>query len=317
MEIFLFSFNAIAPILFIMALGWFIAWRGHIGEEDKLFLNKLCFKYLLPFQLFCSTVSIDFYAEFNSKMVIFCISAILALAFIGFCLFTLTMKDRHKRCIFIVCAFRSNNIIYALPLAINMFGDAGLKAAAMLVPITIIMFNLLSVIAFVYYSQNADTDIGTALKHTLIDICKNPLITSSVLGIVMSLLGVSIPQFLEKGVFTVGALGPPMALLLLGSQIDLKKLTGNIKPVLGLCLMRLVIVPAVIAPFMVYFGFRGAHLGALFVAFAAPCAVTNMIMARMYNVAPEFSAQSVYLTTVLSLATMFCGISLFRWLGLF
>ncbi|MDR0822698.1 MAG: AEC family transporter [Endomicrobium sp.] len=317
MEIFLFSFNAIAPILFIMALGWFISWRGHIGENDKLFLNKLCFKYLLPFQLFCSTVSIDFYAEFNSKMVIFCISVILAIAIAAFCIFTITMKDRHKRCIFIVCAFRSNNIIYALPLAINMFGDAGLKAAAMLVPITIIMFNLLSVIAFVYYSQSSDTDMAAALKHTLIDICKNPLITSSILGIIISLLGISIPQSLEKGIFAVGALGPSTALLLLGSQIDLKKLTGNIKPVLGLCLMRLIIVPAITAPFMVYFGFTGPHLGALLVAFAAPCAVTNMIMAKNYNVAPEFSAQSVYLTTTLSIATMFGYISLFRWLGLF
>ncbi|MDR3243714.1 MAG: AEC family transporter [Elusimicrobiota bacterium] len=317
MEIFLFSFNAIAPILFIMALGWFIFWRGHIGENDKLFLNKLCFKYLMPFQLFGSTISIDFYAEFNLKMVLFCSISILLIAIIAWLIFTWTIKDRAKRCIFIVSSFRSNNIIYALPLAINLFGEAGLKAAAMLIPITIIMFNLLSVIAMVYFSQNNDSDMKKALKYTFVEILKNPLIVSSCLGIIMSISYLQLPIFLNRGVMTIGTLAPPMALLLLGSQIDIKKLTGNIKPVFGACLIRLIIIPAILAPLMVYMGFRGPVLGALLVAFAAPCGVSNMIMAKNYNVAPAFAAQTVYLTTILSLPTMFFIISLFRALELF
>jgi predicted permease len=48
------------------------------------------------------------------------------------------------------------------------------------------------------------------------------------------------------------------------------------------------------------------------VAFAAPCAVTNMVMARNYNIAPAFAAHTVYLSTALSMFTMFLTISLLR-----
>jgi predicted permease len=53
------------------------------------------------------------------------------------------------------------------------------------------------------------------------------------------------------------------------------------------------------------------------VVFAAPCAVNNLIMARNYRIDPPFAAQTVYLSTVLSLPTMFIAISLLRALGLF
>jgi predicted permease len=53
------------------------------------------------------------------------------------------------------------------------------------------------------------------------------------------------------------------------------------------------------------------------VVFAAPCAVNNLIMARNYRIDPLFAAQTVYLSTVFSLPTMFITISLLRARGLF
>jgi predicted permease len=156
-----------------------------------------------------------------------------------------------------------------------------------------------------------------ALKRTVLDIFRNPLIAGSVLGIVFSLWGMTLPRFIQSGVNAVAAAGPPLALILLGAQVDFKRLAGNIRPVLGACFLRLVLVPAALVPLMVWAGFRGPELGALMVAFAAPCAVNNLIMARNYRINPQFAAQTVYLSTVLSLPTMFIAVSLLRGLGLF
>ncbi|MDR2134938.1 MAG: hypothetical protein LBP27_07525, partial [Treponema sp.] len=76
-------------------------------------------------------------------------------------------------------------------------------------------------------------------------------------------------------------------------------------------------VPAILVPLLVFAGFRGPELGALMVVFSAPCAVNNLIMARNYRINPAFAAQTVYLSTVFSLFTMFGLISLLRWTGLF
>jgi predicted permease len=192
----------------------------------------------------------------------------------------------------------------------------------MLVPVTIILFNFFTVIVMVYHAQadqsrNERSALLAALKRTLLDIIHNPLIIGSVLGIALSLLPVTLPVFLRSSINAVASTGTPISLLLLGAQVDFKKLAKDIKPALGACLLRLVIVPAILVPIMVAAGFRGPDLGALMVAFAAPSAVTNLVMARNYNIDPPFAAQTVYLSTALSMLTMFFAISLMRYLELF
>jgi predicted permease len=222
----------------------------------------------------------------------------------------------------IVSSFRSNNLIYALPLAANLFGAEGVTVASMMIPVVIILFNFFCVVVMVSYAPAEAGEAGKpalseSLKRTVIDILKNPLIVGSVAGIVFSLLGITLPGFLQNGLNGVAAAATPIALMLLGAQIDFKALAGNLGPALGACALRLLIVPGLLVPLMVFLGFRGPELGALMVAFAAPCAVNNLIMARNYRIDPPFAAQTVYLSTVLSLPTMFIAISLLRALGLF
>jgi predicted permease len=309
-------------MFFPIALGWFISFRRHISENDISFLNRLCFRYLLPFHLFNSTAAIDFSAEFSPRLIVFCSLAIFMIMMLSWIVFALTVKDREKRCILIVSSFRSNNIIYALPMAANLFGSAGVKVAAMLMPLTIILFNFFSVAIMVYHAPGETPEggadrPGAILRRTAIDIIRNPLIIGSVLGIVFSLTGIPLPQFARSGINMVASTGTPLALILLGAQIDFKQLAGNLGPAFGACLLRLVIVPAILVPLFALVGFRGPELGALMVAFSAPCAVNNLIMARNYRINPIFAAQTVYLSTTFSLLTMFCYISLLRGLGLF
>jgi predicted permease len=326
LDIVIFSFNAVAPMFFPIILGWFIKWRKHINEENINFLNRICFRYLLAFHIFNSTVTIDFHEEFNPRLISLCSLSVFLVMAAAWALFSLTIRDREKRCIFIVSAFRSNNIIYALPMAANLFGAEGVKVAAMLVPVTIILFNFFCVMTMVYHApansgdgtpDAGGRDVAATLKGTVMDILRNPLIIGSVLGILVSLSGVKLPLFIRNGINGVAATGTPLALVLLGAQMDFKQLTGNIGPALGACALRLVIVPGILVPVMAAAGFRGPELGALMVAFAAPCAVTNLIMARNYRINPPFAAQTVYLSTALSLPTMFIAISLLRGLGLF
>jgi predicted permease len=325
LDIIIFSFNAVAPLFFPIILGWFIKWRKHINEENINFLNRICFRYLLAFHIFNITATINFYEEFEPRLIAICSLGIFLVMIAAWAVFSFTIRDREKRCVFIVSSFRSNNIIYALPMAANLFGPEGVKAAATLAPVTIILFNFFCVMTMVYHAQASlgdgtsgagAYDVAAAIRGTVIDIVRNPLIAGSVLGILFSLSGVALPLFMRNGINAVAATGTPLALILLGSQMDFKQLTGSLAPALGACAVRLVIVPGILVPLMVAAGFRGLELGALMVVFAAPCAVTNLIMARNYRINPPLAAQTVYLSTALSLPTMFIAISLLRSLGL-
>jgi predicted permease len=133
----------------------------------------------------------------------------------------------------------------------------------------------------------------------------------------MSLLKVPIPHPVKSSINAIAATATPITMIMLGAQIDLKQLGHDFKAALGACLLRLVLVPAILVFIMILAGFRGPELGALMVVFAAPSAITNLVMARSYNIAPEFTAETVYLSTILSMITMFIAISLLRGLGFF
>jgi predicted permease len=316
LRIFLWSFNAVAPVLFLLAAGWFIAFRGHVHEEDRTFLNRLCFKYLLPCQLFSNTLSIDFSSGYNTRLLLFCGGGLFVVAISAWAILTFVVSDRPRRAIFIVSAFRANNILYGLPLAANLFGAEGTAVAVMVYPVTIIFFNIMTVVVMVYFSQGGGGKMDKIFKKTAADIVRNPLITGCLLGTLCAALRVPVPLFLKNGINSAGAAATPVALLLLGSQIDMKALTGNIKPALAACAIRLLLVPSISLTAMVFAGFRGPELSALMVAFAAPSAVTNMVMARNYDIAPAFAAQTVYLSTILSGVTIFLIIVSLRVLNL-
>lgn len=323
MNVFVFSFNAIAPMVFTTFLGAFMASRVHPSDANISFLNTLCFRYLLAFNIFSSTFAIDYRAEFNLKLVVFCIAAIIGILAAAWAIFPHVVKDRERRCIWVVSSFRSSNIVYALSLAISMFGATGMKAAAMLVPITIICFNFFSVVVMVFYSGGGDGagkkggTVVSAIRRTAVDTARNPLIIGSILGIAMSLLRIDLPGSIKSSIAGLATASTPVTFILLGAQIDLKKLRASFAPALGICVMRLVVVPLIVVPIAVAVGFRGPELGALMVVFAAPCAITTLVMSRAYNIDPAFTAETVYLSTVLSMPTMFAFISAMRAMGLF
>ncbi|MDR2510824.1 MAG: AEC family transporter [Spirochaetaceae bacterium] len=316
-DLFLFGFNAVSPLFIIMFLGWFIARRGLVGDGEISFLNALCFRYLLPIYIFSNVLSVEYSVDFKPKLFaafIVCDTALLLGAII---VFSFLIKDRHRRCIYIINSFRTNNLIYALPLAANLFGAEGLKVAAMLVPFTIITFNLYSVAVMVYYA-GAKTKTGSAeIKRTLIEIVKNPLIIGSAAGLAVALLEIELPVFLVRGVSSIGSAATPLSLLLLGAQIDFTALKNDLRHSLCCCAARLVICPLITTPVLVFLGFRGAELSALAIAFAAPTAIATSLMARNYNIMPQFAAQTVYLSTLVSIFTIFFLVLILRGLSFF
>ena len=319
MNVLIFSFNAIAPMLFTCALGYLASRLQKISQETIGFINKLCFTWLLSFHVFNSTMTVDFSAEFKLSLVIFFLAGIGGIVIASFVIFTIAVKDRARRANYIVAAYRSSNIVFSLPMATGLFGAAGIKPAAMLIPVTIITFNFLTVAIMVYFSRapGSEKSIAREIKKTLLDIVKNPLIIGSMTGILLSVFSIQLPAFLRQSAAMIGSAGTPLSFLLLGMQIDFAKFRRDFAPTFTASIIRLVAVPGILVPLMVLYGFRGPELGALMVVFAAPCAVTNQVMSRIYNLDPEFTGQTITMSTVLSMATMFVWVTILRSLGLF
>jgi len=143
MDIFLFAFNGVFPLVLIVAFGYFLK---RIELFDELFIkqaNKFCFMAAFPLQLFYNIYHIDFNKRPNISLMLFIVASILIMVAFLIIVVPRVIKDSKKRGAFIQGAYRSNFLLIGLPLAKNLFGDVGVAAASLALPLVVPIYNFL------------------------------------------------------------------------------------------------------------------------------------------------------------------------------
>lgn len=311
MENLIFSINVVLPIFLLMTIGLFLR---HIGIFEEGFLkkaNNFAFKVLLPALLFNNIYKSHISEAVNLNLIIFAISIILGIVGIMFILVTKLEKDNRNRGIIIQGLYRSNFVLFGVPLSRNIFGDSNIATVTTLVAIIIPLYNFLAVIILDWYSNDKSD-----YKKTIISILKNPLIIGSVLGIVASLLNVKLPLFAEKVVSDMAGMATPLALMVLGGEIEIKNIAKNLKYISIVTFGKLIAVPAIAITIAALSGYRGVELGALFSMVSPSCAVSSYTMAQQYECNYELAGQLVFVSTLFSPLTIFMFIYFMKSYGL-
>ena len=312
-DVFLFSLNAVLPLILLVAIGYLIM---RLKVIDEVFVNKanrFCFTVAFPFNLFNSIVKIDLEHEVNWLLIVFVAAVILVLFAILMLTVPRFIKDNRQRGALIQGIYRGNFLLLGYPLARNLFGEAGVGPTAMLLPVVIILYNVLATFVLEYYD---DRSVKANLGKVILGCLKNPLIIGAALGVVFALLPWDLPIFLSRTVEDVGKIANPLALILLGGQFNWKEAAGNTRLLLSAVVVRMVIVPLSVITLGVLLGFRGAELGAVYILFCAPTAVSSYIMAKNMNSDSDLASQIILVTTILSGFTLFLGAFVLRSLQL-
>lgn len=311
MDSLLFSLQVILPVFLLMALGYFLRRIRLIDGQFTKQANKLGFKVLLPALLFYNIYQSDLHTLFDGKLVVFAAVCILAVVAALFVCIPLVEKDPAKCGAMIQGIFRSNYVIFGVPVAVNMFGQSAAPLASMLAAIVIPMFNLLAVVVLELFSPQ-ETKSGSAAGRIVLGIVKNPLILGSLLGVVFVLCGIRLPSALEPFVSDVAKTATPLALLVLGADFEWRAVGAYRKQIAICTIAKLVLLPAVVLPIAVVLGFRGPALGLLLILLAAPTAVSSYAMADQMGADAVLAAQLVVFTTVLSSLSLFVFVFLLK-----
>jgi predicted permease len=321
LESFIYSFNSVAPIFLLVLFGMLLKKIGFLKDDFCTIADKFVFKVALPFELFKSVSQTEFRKIFSSEnmtVILFFLVGIIA----AFCLLCVTVphfiKDNAKCGSFIQGAFRGNFAIFALPLATNMFGEAGRIAATPLLPVVTIMFNILAVVVFSIFAPKDQTKkgINEIVKQITLSIVKNPLIIGILIGFVFSLMktnfGLGVPQFAIKPIGDVSACAVPLALISIGVNFKPENLKGRIGIAAWSMAVKNMIMPALTLVVAILMGFRGLQLTMVLVSFGSPTSVSSYIMAKNMHGDSELAGQILLLTTVCSLATVFLFIFILK-----
>lgn len=268
MDSFLLSFNLVFPMFLLLATGKLARKTNLLTSESTDRLNALVFKIFLPVSIFKNVYNSSVSDVFDKKLIAFGIISV-TLCFLLLILLTSGCKNRKSRGVLIQGIYRSNFLIFGLPVAESFYPDGSLSGkASVLIAIIVPLFNGLAVIALEMFKENKQSGMKTFLN-----ILKNPLIIGSALGFAALFLkeaGFVLPDAVYKTVSDLSAAATPLALIALGASLDFSKIKGESKYLIWGLLGKLVLSPAVFIGAAVLLGFRDRELAIILSMFASP-----------------------------------------------
>ena len=300
MENFKIAINAVLPLFFTMAVGYFLRQIHFVDEPLLKKLNKLVFNVFLPLLLFINIYQSDLETSFRLKTILTAVCSVLALFVVLCAVVPLIEKDGRRRGVIVQGIFRSNYILFGAPLVFGVFGDQGMGTVSVISAFVVPLYNMLSVAALETFSQGQ-----VNVKKILKGIVKNPLIIASALGILCLVASVPLPQAVDKTVSDLGKVATPLGLVSLGGFFKFSDTKRFIKQLVIIVTGRLILCPAAFLPIFIKMGFRDVELMALATMMGAPIAVSSFIMAQQQGADADLAGQSVAFTTLFSVFTMF------------
>ena len=283
---------------------------GMMNKEENTRFNRILFTFFYPVLLFNNIYEADLADLIDIRLICFALAFITAEVLIITLVVVRIEKDDAARGAMVQAIYRSNFVLMGVMVVNNIFGEAGLPVAAMMVTVVVPFFNFIAVILLEHF-RGGKADIGTVI----IKILKNPLIIGALTGALFSVAGIGLPGIAADVLDGMSAATLPMALIMLGVSFDPSVITAKRKSILICVLGRLIVVPLIGLPLAALAGFRGPAFVTLLIMMASPTAVSSYPMAVAMDSDGEIAGSAVMISTPLSCITLFMWLLIFKTLG--
>ena len=305
MDNFLLAVNAVMPFIIYMGIGMLLVKFRFTTREFLQKLNTLAFKAFFPFMMFRNFASMDLSNGVDIGFVIF--SLVFFSVLVAVLVFVIgktnLVPQRNQKPVIIQGLFRSNSILFAMPLAETLAGTAGVQAASFLVAAMVPFYNITAVVVLEAY-QGERSSLPVLLKK----IITNPLIIGAIIGTIYVLLPFELPSFIMKPVNAVADMTTPLALIILGGTLQFTSFRKHIKQLTAVVILKLIVIPGLVIFLYQLFHFTEAQNLALFAIYATPVAVSSYTMAANMGGDTDLAGEIVAATTAASLLTIFLWI---------
>ena len=310
MESFLVAVNAVIPFFCYLALGYTMKIKGVVKEEFLQKLNQMVFRVFYPFMTFYNIYKADAESLPRPLLLIFTGASILIVEAIV--IIPKIVKENPRRGVIIQAIFRSNFVLFGLPLTIAVFGDSAASIAAMMVTVVVSIYNTTSVFILEMFNGEGKSDI----KKTLKAVATNPLLQGAIVGLIFFFLGIKLPGSLVTPIAAFSNMTSPLAIYVLGGTLQFKAIRKNLKYLVPTLTCKLFVLPAIIIAIAYAFGLRGLELFLLIAVYATPVAAASYPMAQNTGGDGELAGQFVVISTAVSMFTLFLWIFFMKSVGL-
>ena len=151
----------------------------------------------------------------------------------------------------------------------------------------------------------------------LISLMKNPLIVSSLLGVLWMFSGLQMPALLKDTLLDISGMATPLALVALGGTFRFAAVRNNLRPLVITVTGKLIIQPIFMFAIGILLGLRGAAMAILLGVATTPPPVSSFPLVQQMGGDGEFGGQIVVLSTLFAFPTIFLWVFTLSSLGLF
>ncbi len=327
MDSLIFALNAVAPIIIMVAIGYFLKKAGFMDAEFARKSNKLVFRFFLPSMLFLNVYKIESIGNVELGYIVYVFVALMIIFAAAIPTVMAVTKSGDRRGALLQATFRSNYALIGIPLAQSLCGQEGVAVATLLSVVSIPLLNVLAVISLSMFGKGGKPSV----KKILSDIVRNPLILSVLLGVVALGIralfvywGVAFRLTDMKPIYSVlgylSNLATPLALLMLGAQFEFSAVSALRREILFGTVVRTVLVPllGIGVAFLAFRNvFEDAHFATFVAMFGTPVAVSSVPMAQEMGADSTLAGQLVVWSTLVSAGTVFLASFLLRLVGVF
>ncbi|GID32803.1 AEC family transporter [Paractinoplanes brasiliensis] len=285
------ALSGFAVIGVIMAAGWVAGRWGRLPAETETVAGKLAYTVLSPCLLFTSAAAADPGALFTEPLLVSAAAAIIC-----FALHPLTTRGRDlgARIVGSLGAGYVNAAFIGIPVAMYVLHDT-----ALVVPI--FMLQLLVFMPITVTLLEIATTGHTSWRTSLTVPLRSPLTVAVVLGIVVSVTDVRLPDVFTEPVAAMGNAAAPVVLVAFGLSLSGRRLLEpgpDRIPVLAAVILKAVVMPAVAFLLASALRLTPTETYAVTVLAALPAAQNIFLYAQAFDRGVVLARDTVFLSTL-------------------
>ncbi len=291
-------------LLAVLLVGAGLRTTGILNRHRTELLNAFAYYVALPALIFVSTYNRAIGDLLSPALV----GGLLFVLFATVGLAALVHRNRDssaRRSVAIVQSYHSNLGYLGLPLVAATF-DASVTAIASVVLGVVTLTQMPLTILVLSTLNGADVSLARELRG----LATNPVLATLVGGLAVGSLGLSIPSAAATGLDTVGSLALPIALLCVGASLQVDSSDIDLEATAAVVGLKIGLMPVLAWLVFSTLAVDAATFTASVVMFGTPTAVSTFVFANELGGDREFASLNVFVTTLLSIATLFVLITL-------
>jgi malonate transporter len=286
----------------VIALGALLAHRGILDLDSQVLLSRLSFFVASPALMITVLADADLGEVFSQTLAASVAGVVASGGLYVLAARLAWRRDLAHTVIGTLSSMYVNAGNLGLPIAAYVLGDATLVAPILLLQMLVLQPVALAVL------DHATSSSPIRLRGVLLGPLRNPLTVGSLVGVALSLGGITLPSAISDPLGLVGGMAVPAMLLAYGVSLRLGPRPGygtSLREIGYITTLKLVVQPAsAYAVGRYVLDLDEPALLAVTVLAALPTAQNIFVHATRYSRAVVVARDSIFLTTMLSVPVL-------------